>query len=89
MSRNRYDDYESLSFLEILYHAVRVYLWCAFESNPIIVLIGSMNTWRNAARRLEEEISNAGAPLRGKLVPPLEEDANVDQAPVDPPLLTD
>ena len=48
-----------------------------------------MNTRRNATRRLEEKIANVGAPPRGKQVPPLVEDANVDQAPVNPPPLTD
>ena len=67
--------------MEILYRAVRVYLWCSFAFKLIIVIIGSMNSQRNAARRLEEEISNAGAPPRGEQVPPLEGDANVDQAP--------
>ena len=37
-------------------------------------------------RRLEEEISNAGAPPRGDQVLPLGEDINDDQALVDPPL---
>ena len=50
--------------MEILYCAIEVYLWCAFESNPIVVIIGRMNTQRNAARRLEKEIANAGAPPR-------------------------
>ena len=44
----------------------RVYLWCAFASNPIVVLIGSISNQRNAARRLEEEVANTG-------VPPLDE----------------
>ncbi|TMX04404.1 hypothetical protein EJD97_008955 [Solanum chilense] len=48
-----------------------------------------MNTRWNAARRLEEEISNAGAPPRCEKVPPLEEDANVEQAPANPAPLTD
>ena len=56
---------------------------------PIVVIIGSMNTRWNAARRLEEEISNAGVPPHGEKVPPLEEDANVEQAPVNPPILMD
>ena len=43
-----------------------------------------MNTQRNAARRLEEEVANAGAPPCGDQVPPLEENANVDQAPANP-----
>ena len=75
--------------MEILYRANRVYLWCAFASNPIVVLIGSMNTRRNAARRLEEEVANAGSPPHDEQVPPLEEDANAEQAPVNPPPLTD
>ncbi|TMW99834.1 hypothetical protein EJD97_001873 [Solanum chilense] len=48
-----------------------------------------MNTRRNEARRLDEEIANAGAPPRGNQVPPLEEDVNDDQASVNPPPLTD
>ena len=48
-----------------------------------------MNTRRNVTRRLEEEIANAGAPSRSEQVPPLEEDANVDQAPFNPPPLKD
>ena len=35
------------------------------------------------------EIANVGAPPRGEEVPPFEEDANVDQAPVSSPPLTD
>ena len=76
-------------FLEIFYRAIRVYLWGDFSSNPIVVLIGRMNTRRNATRRLEEEISNVEAPLYGDQVSPLEEDANMEQAPVNPPPLTD
>ena len=48
-----------------------------------------MNTLRTAARRLDEEISNARVPPRGNQVPPLEEVPNDDQAPVNPPPLTD
>ena len=44
MSRNLYDAYKSLSFLKILYRAIRVYLWYAFASNHYVVLIGIMNT---------------------------------------------
>ena len=40
-------------------------------------------------RRLEEEIANAGATPCGEQVPPLEEDANFDQAPVNRPPLED
>ena len=36
-------------------------MWCAFASNPIVVLIGSINTRRNAARGLEDEVTNVGA----------------------------
>ena len=75
--------------MEILYRAIKVYLCCAFASNPTFVLNGRMNTPRNAARWLEEEISNAGAPPHGEQVPPPEEDANVDQASVNYPPLTD
>ena len=62
---------------------------CGFASNPIIVLIGSMNTQKECGWRLEEEIANAEAPPRGEQVPPHEEEANIDQAPVNPPPLTD
>ena len=48
-----------------------------------------MNTLRNAARRLEEEIFNAGVPPRGDQVSPLEKDVNDDQALVNPPPLAD
>ena len=48
-----------------------------------------MNTQRTAARRLDKEISNGGAPPRGNQVPPLEEIVNDDQAPINPPPLTD
>ena len=40
------------------------------------------------AERLEEEITNAEYPPRGEKVPPLNEDINDNQAPVDP-YLTD
>ena len=46
-----------------------------------------MNTRRNATRRLEKDIDNAGVPPRGDQVPPLEEDANDEQAPIRPPSL--
>ena len=62
--------------MEILYRANKVYLWCDFASNLIIVLIGRMNAQRNATRRLEKEIANVGAPPHGEKVPPLEEKAN-------------
>ena len=75
--------------MEILYRANRVYLWCAFVSNPIVVLIRSMNTRRNVAQRVEEEITNAGAPPHGEQVPPLEENANVDQALANTPPMTE
>ena len=45
-----------------------------------------MNTWRNAAWRLEEEIANSESHPRGDQVPLLDEDMNDDQAPVNPPL---
>ena len=48
-----------------------------------------MNTRRNASQILEKEIANAGVPPHGDQVPPLEEDVNNDQAPVNPPPLTD
>ena len=49
------------------------------------MLIGNTNTQRNADRILEEEVANAGAPPHDEKVPPLEENANVDQAPANPP----
>ena len=64
-------------------------MWCSFVSNPIFLPIGSMKTQRNLARRLDEEISNEGAPPCGDQVPPLEEDANTDPALVNPHPLTD
>ena len=47
-----------------------------------------MNTRRNATRRVEQEITNVGVPPSGDQVPPLEEDVNDDQAPENPPPLT-
>ena len=44
-----------------------------------------MNTRNNVARRLDKEISNAGVPPQGNQVHPIEEDANDNQAPVNPP----
>ena len=41
------------------------------------------------ARRLEEGISNAGAPPSGEQVPPVKEDANVDPTTINPPTLKD
>ena len=43
-----------------------------------------MNTRRNSTRRLEEEVSNVGDPPHYEQVPPLEENANVGQAPANP-----
>ena len=54
-----------------------------------MVLIRRINTRRNAARRLEEEIANVGAAPHGDQVPPLEEDAYMEHAPINPPPLTD
>ena len=48
-----------------------------------------MNTRRNAARRLEAKVSNVGDPPHDDKVPPLEENANVDQAPTYPPPMTE
>ena len=47
-----------------------------------------MNTRRNAAPRLEKKVSNAGAPPHDEHVPPLKENANTWQAPVNYTLLT-
>ena len=57
-------------------------------SNHIVVLIGIMNTRRNSTRRLEEEVSNVGDPPHDKKLPQLQENANVDQAPANPPSMT-
>ena len=75
--------------MKILYRENRVYLWCDFTSIPIVVLIRRLNTRRNEARRLEEEIFNAGAPSPGEQVTPLEEDTNIKQRPTNPLPLTD
>ena len=48
-----------------------------------------MTIWRNAVRKIEEDISNVGVPPRGDQVPPLEKVANDDQAPVNAPPFTD
>ena len=58
-------------------------------SNSIVVFIGNMNTRRNVARRLGEEVANAGAPPHDEQVPPLEENATVDQATGSPPPITE
>ncbi|XP_069148139.1 uncharacterized protein [Solanum lycopersicum] len=50
---------------------------------------GIMNTRRNLSQRLEEEIANVGALSCGEKVPPLEQDVNVEQEPLDPPPFTD
>lgn len=47
-----------------------------------------MNTWINATERQEKEIANAGDPPHGDKDPPLDEDMNDSQDPVNP-LLTD
>ena len=49
-----------------------------------------MNTRRNATRRHEKEIANAGTPPHGDQVPLYEEDGNDDQALVNPlPLMNE
>ncbi|TMW94055.1 hypothetical protein EJD97_010796, partial [Solanum chilense] len=48
-----------------------------------------MNTLRTTAQSMDEEIVNVGTPPRGNQVPPLEENANDDQAPINPPPLMD
>ncbi|TMX01889.1 hypothetical protein EJD97_023227 [Solanum chilense] len=48
-----------------------------------------MNSRRNATQSLEEEIVNASAPPHGDQVPPVEEEAYMEQASVNPPLLMD
>ncbi len=79
-----------LSFLmEILYRAIRVYIWCSFESNRIVVITKMMNTRRNVARRLEDEIPNAGAPPHGDKVPSIKKGENDYQASMNPLSFTD
>ena len=70
--------------MEILY-ATRVFLWCLFASNPIVVLIGRMSTRWNAALTLGKEIANGGALPHGDKVLTREEDANMEHALVNPP----
>ena len=89
MDRNLHDSQETLSFFEIQYRAIVVYLWCAFATNPNFVIQVKMNTRRNFAQSIEEEISNAGAAPHGDEVPTLEEGENADQAPVNPPPVMD
>lgn len=52
--------------------------------NPIVVLIGSMNTRRNAVQIFEENVANAGVHPHDDQIPPLDENANVDQDLIDP-----
>ena len=65
------------------------YTYCVLLHLILSLLLYEMNTRRNTTRRLEEKISNAGASPRGDQVPPLEEDSNDEQVPVNPPPLTD
>ncbi|XP_069143478.1 uncharacterized protein [Solanum lycopersicum] len=48
-----------------------------------------MHTRRNAERRHEEEIANARGSSHGYEAPPLDEDANIEHASVNPPPLMD
>ena len=48
-----------------------------------------MNNRKIVARRLEEEIAHVGVPPRDYHIHPLKEEANDDQAPIDPSSLTD
>lgn len=48
-----------------------------------------MNTQRITTWRLDDDIAIVGVPPQGNAVPPLLKVANVDQAPVNPPPLTD
>ena len=48
-----------------------------------------MNMITNATQRLEKEIANAGDPPHCDYVPPLDEDAIMEQAPTNHPLLMD
>ena len=65
----------------MLYRVNRVYLWSAFASNPTFVIIGIMNTQKNADGWLKNEVANAGYPPQDEQVSQLEEYANVEQAP--------
>ncbi|TMW94998.1 hypothetical protein EJD97_009503 [Solanum chilense] len=51
--------------------------------------VGSMHTRRNTERIHEEEIANAGGSSHGYQAPPLDEYANIEHAPVNPPPLMD
>ena len=48
-----------------------------------------MNTRRNIARRLDEDIAREGVSPSGNRVPPLEKVANDYQASANPPAMTD
>ncbi len=48
-----------------------------------------MNARMNATQKHEEEIANAGVSPHVEKVPPVEEDANMEQALVNPSPLTD
>ena len=76
-------------FLEITSRPIRVYLWCAFASYSIVVIIRKMNTQRNVAQTLEEEIGNAGSPPTVINFLHLKKSANMEQASVNPPPFTD
>ena len=48
-----------------------------------------MNTRRNTTRRLEEEFTNVGDSPHNEQVPPHKVNSNVDQAPANPPPITE
>ena len=62
------------------------YTLCVLSPKPSIV-VRCMNTRREAARRLDEEIANVRVPPHGNQDHPLEEVANDNQAPGKPPAL--
>lgn len=64
------------------------YHYVLLASNPLTVIIGNKCS-KNTKRLLCEEIANARAPPRSNPFPTLEEDANDDQALVNPPLWKD
>ena len=73
----------------IAYRANTDYLRSTFASNPHVVLIVSMNTRRDAARRLVKEVANAGARSHDEKVPPLEKNSNIDQSLSNLPPMTE
>ena len=63
------------------------FTFCVLSPKPYIVVIG-INNLRVVTRRLDEEIANAGVPPRVNQDLLLEEVDNDDQAPANPPSLS-